>query len=35
VKIIGEKEFAGLDASLQSLVNLNTPEEYKKHCSNK
>jgi molybdopterin-guanine dinucleotide biosynthesis protein A len=34
VKIIGEREFAGLDASMQSLVNLNTPEEYKKYCNN-
>lgn len=34
VKIIGEKEFAGLDASLQSLINLNTPDEYKKYCNN-
>ena len=34
VKIVGEKEFAGLDESLQSLINLNTPEEYKKYCNN-
>ena len=33
VKIVDEKEFAGLDASLQSLVNLNTPEEYEKYCN--
>lgn len=31
VRIVNEKELAGLDASTQSLVNLNTPEEYKKH----
>ena len=29
VKIVDEKEFAGLDASMLSLINLNTPEEYK------
>ncbi|MBI5678194.1 MAG: molybdenum cofactor guanylyltransferase [Planctomycetes bacterium] len=34
VKIVDEKEFAGLDASLQSLINLNTPDEYKKYCNN-
>ena len=34
VKIVNEKEFAGLDASLQSLINLNTPDEYKKYCNN-
>ncbi len=32
VKIVDEKEFQGLDDSIRSLVNLNTPEEYKKHC---
>jgi len=34
VKVVDEKEFAGLDASLQSLINLNTPDEYKKYCNN-
>lgn len=34
VKIVDEKEFGGLDASGQSLINLNTPEEYKKYCGN-
>lgn len=34
VKIVGETEFAGLDASLQSLINMNTPDEYKKYCKN-
>lgn len=33
VKIVDEKEFAGLDASMLSLINLNTPEEYKKYCN--
>lgn len=33
VKIVGETEFAGLDASLQSLINMNTPDEYKKYCN--
>ena len=32
VKVIDEKEFKGLDMSAQSLVNLNTPEEYKRYC---
>ncbi len=34
VKVVSEKDFAGLDAALQSLVNLNTPEEYKRYCGN-
>lgn len=34
VKIVDEKEFGGLDVSTQSLINLNTPEEYKKYCGN-
>jgi len=34
VKVISENDFAGLDAALQSLVNLNTPEEYKRYCGN-
>ena len=34
VKIVDEKEFAGLEASLQSVINLNTPDEYKKYCNN-
>ncbi|MDO8141909.1 MAG: molybdenum cofactor guanylyltransferase [Candidatus Brocadiales bacterium] len=34
VKIVDEKEFAGLDASIKSLINLNTPDEYKKYCNN-
>ena len=33
VRIVDEKEFKGLDASTQSLINLNTPEEYKKYCN--
>ena len=33
VKIVNENEFKGLDASTQSLINLNTPEEYKKYCN--
>lgn len=32
VKIVDEKEFQGLDDAIRSLVNLNTPEEYKKYC---
>lgn len=31
VRIVDEKELAELDAPMQSLVNLNTPGEYKKH----
>ena len=32
VRVVDEKEFKGIDASIQSLVNLNTPEEYKRYC---
>lgn len=32
VRIVPESELKGLDMSLQSLINLNTPEEYKKYC---
>lgn len=32
VKVVDSKEFQGLDVIGQSLVNLNTPEEYKKYC---
>ncbi len=35
VRIVDTKEFAGLDTSAQSLVNLNTVEEYKKYCNKK
>ena len=34
VKIVDEKEFAGLDASIKSLINLNTPDEFKNYCNN-
>ena len=33
VRIVDEKELKGLDVSIQSLINLNTPEEYKKYCN--
>ena len=32
VRVVDEKEFKGLDASIKSLINLNTPEEYKRYC---
>lgn len=35
VRIVDELEFKGLDVSTQSLINLNTPEEYEKYCHNK
>lgn len=34
VKIVNENELKELDVSTQSLLNLNTPEEYKKYCNN-
>ncbi|MFO0793830.1 MAG: molybdenum cofactor guanylyltransferase [Candidatus Brocadiaceae bacterium] len=34
VRIVDTREFAGLDTSAQSLLNLNTVEEYKKYCNN-
>lgn len=35
VKIVDEQEFKKLDVSTQTLVNLNTPEEYNKYCDHK
>lgn len=35
VRVVGAEEFAGLDTSARSLVNLNTAEEYKHYCNNK
>lgn len=32
VRVVDEKEFKELDASIKSLINLNTPEEYKRYC---
>jgi molybdopterin-guanine dinucleotide biosynthesis protein A len=32
VRVVSEEEITGLNISLQSLINLNTPEEYKKYC---
>lgn len=34
VRVIFEEEIRRLNMSLQSLINLNTPEEYKKYCDN-
>jgi molybdopterin-guanine dinucleotide biosynthesis protein A len=32
VKIIEEKDYKELETFSKSVINLNTPEEYKKHC---
>lgn len=34
VRIVDEQEFKGLNQSTQSLINLNTPEEYENYCDN-
>ncbi|MBE7444289.1 MAG: molybdenum cofactor guanylyltransferase [Planctomycetia bacterium] len=34
VRVVDEQEFKGLNQSTQSLINLNTPEEYKNYCDN-
>lgn len=35
VRVVDEHEFKGLDISTQSLINLNTPEEYEKYFAGK
>lgn len=34
VRIVDEQEFKELNQPAQSLINLNTPEEYENYCDN-